>query len=91
MHCSSPYLTIQINNDYVVCPRTGGNVVVQGYEGKIHCPDYNLICTRRVLCNDMFDCIEKQSLIKNDTYYYNYTSLTTEQYSELNNFETLVA
>ena len=90
MYCSSSYLTIQINNDYVVCPRTGGNVEVKGYDGKIHCPDYNLICTGTVLCNDMFDCIEKKSLIKNDTYYYNYTSLTTQQFSELPKVATLV-
>ena len=90
-HCSSSFLTIQINDDYIVCPRQGGNVQVNGYDGKIHCPDYNLICTGTVVCNDMFDCIEKKSLVKEESYYYNYTSLTTQQYSEISKVETLIA
>ena len=91
MYCSSSYLTIQINNDYIVCPRQGGNVKVNGYDGKMHCPDYNLICTGTVLCNNMFDCIEKKSLAKEDTYYYDYTALTTQQFSQLPDIETFVS
>ena len=90
-YCSSSFLTIQINDDYIVCPRQGGNVQVDGYDGKIHCPDYNLICTGTILCNDMFDCIEKKSLVKEESYYYNYTSLTTQQFSEISKVETLIA
>ena len=91
MHCSSSFLTIQINNDYIVCPRTGGNVAAKGYDGKIHCPDYNLICTGTVLCNDIFDCIEKKSLVKDNTYNYDYTPITTQQHSKLSNLATLEA
>ena len=61
MHCSSSFLTVQINDDYIVCPRQGGNVQLKGYDGLLHCPDYNLICTGTVLCNDMFDWLEKKS------------------------------
>ena len=89
-HCSSSFLTIQINDDYIVCPRSGGNVEVKGYDGKLHCPDYNLICTGTVLCNDIFDCIEKKSLIKNETYEYNYEILTTQQISQIPNVDTFV-
>ena len=91
MHCSSSFLTIQINDDYIVCPRTGGNVQLKGYDGKLHCPDYNLICTGTVLCNDIFDCIEKKSLVKNDTYFYDYISLTTQLYSQIPSSKDLVA
>ena len=82
-YCSSKSLTIQINELYVVCPREGGNIKVEGYDGYISCPDYNLICTGTVLCNDIFDCINKKSLPKNETYDYN--SLTTLQQDELVN------
>ena len=90
MHCSSSFLTIQINDDYIVCPRTGGNVQIKGYDGKLHCPDYNLICTGTVLCNDIYDCIEKKSLVKNDTYLYDYTALTTNLYNQLQQSKDLV-
>ena len=91
MHCSSSFLTIQINDDYIVCPRTGGNVKLKGYDGKLHCPDYNLICTGTVLCNDIFDCIDKKSLVKNDTNSYDYISLTTQLYLNLQKVEELVS
>ena len=88
VHCSSSFLTIQINDDYIVCPRQGGNVELKGYDGKLHCPDYNLICTGTVICNNIFDCIEKKSLVKDDTFYYNYKSLTTQRYLKIYNGET---
>ena len=73
MFCSSKSLTIQIYDQYIVCPRQGGKVEIDGkYKGYLFCPDYNLICTGTKLCNDMFDCVEKQSLAKEDTYQYDY-------------------
>ena len=46
MFCSSKSLTIQIYNQYIVCPREGGIIEIKGnYKGFIYCPDYNLICT----------------------------------------------
>ena len=90
VHCSSSSLTIQINDDYIVCPRQGGNVELKGYDGKLHCPDYNLICTGTVICNSIFDCIEKKSLPKNDTFDYNYQSLTTQRYQNIPKVETFI-
>ena len=81
VYCSSLSLTIKINNDFVLCPREGGNVKLEGYDGFINCPDYNLICTGTVLCNDIFDCIEKKSLVKENSYYYDYKSETTQKFS----------
>ena len=73
MFCSSKSLTIQIYDQYIVCPRQGGKVEINGkYNGYLICPDYNLICTGTKLCNDMFDCVEKESLSKEDTYKYDY-------------------
>ena len=70
MFCSDKSLTIKIKNDYVVCPRSGGKIKVQNYEGYLLCPDYNLICSGTVICNDMFDCVEKKSLLKEVVYDY---------------------
>ena len=84
MYCSSTSLTIQINDDFIICPKKGGNVIMEGYDGFIHCPDYNLICTGTVVCNGIFDCIEKKSLYKEDTFNYDYKPVTTQKFSEIN-------
>ncbi len=82
MFCSSRSLTIQINEQYKVCPRSGGKVKVEGFEGYLLCPDYNLICTGTVLCNNMFDCVDKKSLIKEETYIYDYEIRTNQNIFE---------
>ena len=82
--CSEKSLTIQINNQYIVCPRQGGKVELVGeFKGELYCPDYNLICTGTVQCNDMFDCVEKESLAKNTTYEYDYTIQTSQHLPDL--------
>ena len=91
IYCSSLSLTIKINNDYIVCPREGGNVKVKGYDGYLHCPDYNLMCTGSVVCNDIFDCIEKKSLVKENTYNYDYIPQTTQKYSKIKDMTILDA
>ena len=75
MHCSKRSLTIIINEQYIVCPRSGGYIRIGGnYEGHILCPDYNLICSQTVPCNNMFDCVEKESRMKDfNEYGYDYT------------------
>ena len=80
MFCSSKSLTIQIYNQYIVCPREGGIIEIKGnYKGFIYCPDYNLICTGTVMCNDMFDCIAKHSFEKDDIYEYDYIIKTSQE------------
>ena len=66
-------LTIKMKDQYVVCPRKGGKVEVNGdFTGYIYCPDYNLICTGIKVCNEMFDCIQKESLSENLIYDYDF-------------------
>ena len=73
MFCSSRSLSIQVFDQYIVCPREGGKVKISGkYSGYIICPDYNLICTGTQICNDMFDCVEKESLSREESYKYDY-------------------
>ena len=85
--CSSRSLTIKINDDYFVCPRQGGKIKVKDYEGYFLCPDYNLMCSGTVLCNDMFDCVNKQSLIKEEGYNYDYTIKTSQKIARIENEE----
>ena len=77
MHCSDRSLTIQIKNDYIVCPRAGGKIKATNFDGYLLCPDYNLICSGTVLCNDLFDCVEKKSTLKDDIIY-DYESRTSQ-------------
>ena len=81
MHCSDRSLTIQINNTFLVCPREGGKIANPNFDGYLLCPDYNLICSGTVLCNDMFDCVEKKSLLKNVEY--DYITKTSQDYDSI--------
>ena len=71
-------MTVKINDDYIVCPRAGGKIEVEGYKGFFLCPDYNLMCSGTVICNDMFECVDKKSLVKNSSYYYDYEIKTSQ-------------
>jgi len=85
--CSNESLTIKINDDYFVCPRAGGKIEVDGYNGYFLCADYNLICSGTVICNDMFDCVDKKSEVKEESYEYDYqikTSQNTENIVDIN-------
>ena len=61
MSCSEKSLTIKVNNDYIVCPQEGGQIKPKDFTGYLLCPDYNLICSAEYLCNDLFDCFNKNS------------------------------
>ena len=39
-----------------------------GLHGQIKCPDYNMVCTSNIWCNELFDCIDKKSEADLDTY-----------------------
>ena len=94
MICSEKILTVKIKNQYIVCPREGGKVEVNGdFEGYIYCPDYNLICTGTVQCNDMFDCIDKKSETKKPNYE-DYTvngDTSSQKISDLKNLHPILA
>ena len=95
MFCSSRSLTIKIHENYILCPRAGGKINVDGYGGYLLCPDYNLICSGTKMCNDMFDCVKKKSMTKSDSYKYDYKSKTSQSLDkaedeisdEVNNYE----
>ena len=81
MFCSSKSLTIQVGEDYLVCPKEGGKIESENYNGYILCPDYNLICTvkdNEGLCNDIFKCIDQEMEEKEESLYYDYEIKTTQ-------------
>ena len=83
--CSDRSLTIKIKDDYFVCPREGGKIQIEGYNGFFLCADYNLICSGTIMCNDLFDCVEKKSLTKESSYNYDYTPLTSQNIENIVN------
>ena len=76
-------LTIKIHDDYIVCPRAGGKIEIEGYSGIFLCPDYNLMCSGTVICNDMIDCVEKKSEIKENSFIYDYEIKTSQNLDEI--------
>ena len=76
MSCSESSLTIKVGSEYIVCPREGGALKINSnysnYTGILICPDYNLICTGSVICNNIFDCVDKGSIAKISSFNYNY-------------------
>ena len=93
--CSKKSLTIKIFDNYVVCPRSGGKITVEGYDGYLLCPDYNLICSGTAVCNNIFDCVDKKSEVKEESYIYDYEIKTSQniekaedaEIDETDNFE----
>ena len=81
MHCSERSLTIEINNNFIVCPRSGGKVKALNFVGYLLCPDYYLICSGTSLCNNMFDCVEQKSELKSDINY-DYEIKTSQDISD---------
>ena len=75
MKCSSKSLSIKVGDYYIVCPREGGKIFAEHFNGFIMCPDYNLICTGSTMCNNLLDCINKKSTEKE-------ASLIYDEYSD---------
>ena len=87
MICSWLSLTIRIGDNYIVCPKEGGRIEAENFKGYLLCPDYNLICTGTKMCNSMFDCIDKESEEKENTFdysdYNDETGILTTQNSDI--------
>ena len=81
---------IFIGNNAVICPISGGIQTLDGYNGFILCPDYNLICTGTKWCLDPISCVNKRSEPKTESYIYNYKASTSQEYQELLNYKVPV-
>ena len=78
---------IFIGNNVIDCPASGGPQTLEGYNGYILCPDYNLVCTGTKWCIDPFTCIDIQSEPSNDSFIYDYSSITSQEYQEFLNYK----
>ena len=74
---------MKIHDNYIICPRRGGKIEAIGFGGFFLCPDYNLMCSGTVLCNDLFDCVEQKSEAKNESYYYDYDKQHNYHYIQI--------
>ena len=64
-------LNIFIGNSIVTCPEKGTIINnPPGFVGQIKCPNYNNICTSKIWCNELFECIDKKSEADLNTYKY---------------------
>ena len=64
-------INVYIKNTVITCP--GYDTILSNpnqLKGEIHCPDYNLVCTSSIWCNEMFDCINKKSTANLNSYDY---------------------
>ena len=41
-----------------------------GLKGSLLCPDYNMVCTSDIWCNNIYNCIENNSITDKNTFYY---------------------
>jgi hypothetical protein len=91
MICSAKSLTIKVGDNYIVCPRSGGQVKALNYKGYILCPDYNLICSGSSLCNNLYDCIAKESTEKESSFNYDYDIKATQDSKVYNSKNPIIS
>ena len=73
VQCNRDKKTVQIyiGSSFVTCPKNGGILSnPNGFKGQIKCPNYNIICTSEIWCNELFDCIDKKSTVDIKTFDY---------------------
>ena len=65
-------IIVKIGELTLNCPTYGKTINdPSGFKGSIKCPNYYDICDADALCNDMFECLNKQSRTDPNSYYYN--------------------
>lgn len=58
---SSERIIVSVGTLTIHCPTQGGEIQVEGYDGKFNCPAYMSICNQSVRCNSIHNCVDKQS------------------------------
>ena len=61
--------TVFIGNNQIICDGEEKTLEVSSSD-TLNCPDYNMVCTSDIWCNNMFDCIDKKSLTDENTFLY---------------------
>ena len=72
-------IIVKIGSLSVSCPTYGKTLYdPEGFKGYINCPKYIDICNSDVLCNELYDCLDKKSSTDENNYYYNYNKDNNE-------------
>lgn len=67
------YYIVSIGNSAVVCPKEGGSITVNGYDGQLECTDFNLMCTQENgSCSDAIECALNNVTFREPVYGYTY-------------------
>ena len=64
-------IIVSIGSSSIECPTFGGTITEPpGFNGIIECPKYIDICSSEdnIICNDMFDCLNKKSKVDERSY-----------------------
>ena len=69
---SSKTVIVTVGNSAIECAKEGGKITVEGYDGEVYCPDYNLVCTGTTFCTDPIQCLKAKSEPLTETFTYDY-------------------
>ena len=88
MECdwTNKQIKVYIFDTTIICP--GYETVLNqtnGFNGQIKCPDFNMVCTSVIWCNELFDCINKKSKANRSTYHSDYIELEEDSDNYINN------
>ena len=62
-------IIVNVGDKNIICPGTKNVLNNPGeIKGTLTCPDYNMVCTTDKWCNNIYDCIDKQSESDLNTY-----------------------
>ena len=72
MYCdrSNKKIIVYIGRETIECDGEQKIINVKSSD-TLNCPDYNMVCTSDIWCNNMFECIDKESVTDENTYLYN--------------------
>ena len=66
-------IIVNVGSSSITCPTSGGTVTnPSGFKGSLKCPKYIDICNfeGNIICNEMFDCLNKKVKTSQDSYNY---------------------
>lgn len=85
--CNSSDQTYKVTilNNTINCPKEGGIITNNSFDGNFYCPDYASVCTKTLPCKDAIDCALKKSEYKYSTIDY---TINTGSYAPLSTFSS---
>lgn len=76
-------IIIKYDSTQIKCPKEGGPKTQNNFKGVVDCPKYSDICTTSSdkICNDMFDCLDKQATTDESGYIYDPSKEDSEKFT----------